>query len=175
MRADAAAAPVGVIARSLAAAAAGTAAMDLYWYARYRAGGGESGPLRWEVIAEEDWEKISTPGRLGKRLVEAFTGQPLAPRWAPLVNNVMHWGYGLGWGAVYGTVAGSLRRSRAAHGVLFGSAVWLTGLRRAPPGQAVQADVEVRRHNAGRRPRRTSCVRRRHHCHVRSVDVTRSV
>jgi uncharacterized membrane protein YagU involved in acid resistance len=36
----------------------------------------------------------------------------------------MHWAYGLGWGAIYGLVAGSLCLPRIRSGLVFGSAVW---------------------------------------------------
>lgn len=119
--------PIGALLRGVAAGATGTAAMDAYWYVRYRKGGGTSAPLRWEFTAEKDWDKISAPGQLGRRLVEGVTQKPLEPRWASLVNNVMHWGYGLAWGSVYGLIVGSLRRQKTVYGAPFGTAVWLTG------------------------------------------------
>lgn len=127
--------PLGAVARGLLAGAAGTAAMDAYWYVRYRTGGGTSSPLRWEFTAEEDWDKISAPGQVGRRLIEGFTQKPLAPRWAPLVNNVMHWGYGLGWGSVYGLITGSRRGRSALLGAPFGTSVWLTGYAVLPLGK----------------------------------------
>lgn len=127
--------PFGAVARGLLAGAAGTAAMDAYWYVRYRAGGGTSNPLRWEFTAEEDWDKISAPGQVGRRIIEGFAQKPLAPRWAPLVNNVMHWGYGLGWGSVYGLIAGSRRGRSALLGAPFGTSVWLTGYAVLPLGK----------------------------------------
>src|SRR5712691_522025 len=48
----------------------------------------------------------------------------LAPRWVALTNNVMHWMYGLGWGAVYGIVTGSVCPPRVRSGLLFGTLVW---------------------------------------------------
>jgi hypothetical protein len=119
--------PIVAVARGVVAGAVGTMALDAYWYVRYRAGGGTTGPLRWEFVTEQDWDRISAPGRLGRKLIEGVTGKPLAPRWAPLVNNVMHWGYGVGSAAVYGVVAGSLRKPRPLYGVPFGVIVWLNG------------------------------------------------
>jgi uncharacterized membrane protein YagU involved in acid resistance len=38
----------------------------------------------------------------------------------------MHWGYGTGWGAVYGLAVGSVRRSPGlTAGAAFGTVVWL--------------------------------------------------
>ena len=116
--------PLGATLRGMLAGAVGTAAMDGYWYARVRARGGTASFLSWEFTTPRDWDAISAPGRLGRRLAEAVTQQPLDARWAPTTNNVMHWGYGVGAGAAYGIVAGSLRRRRLVYGVLFGSAVW---------------------------------------------------
>jgi hypothetical protein len=126
--------PLGALVRGMVAGAAGTVAMDAYWYARYRAGGGRLGPLRWEFGGEPDWDKVSTPGQIGRRIVEGFTKRPLPARWAVLTNNVMHWGYGLAWGSVYGIIAGSLPRPRIVYGPAFGSAVWLTGYAVLPLG-----------------------------------------
>ena len=46
---------------------------------------------------------------------------------AALVNNVVHWTFGIASGASYGVLAGSLRRQRPSYGLLFGTGVWLTG------------------------------------------------
>ncbi|HUZ69182.1 MAG TPA: hypothetical protein VMU65_05670 [Candidatus Saccharimonadales bacterium] len=126
--------PVSAVVRGLVAAAVGTAAMDLYWYFRYRASGGTSGPLQWEFGGEPDWEKVSAPAKVGKRLFEGFTQRSLSERWAVLTNNVMHWGYGVGWGVAYGIVAGSVPQRRVAYGLALGPAVWLFGYAVLPLG-----------------------------------------
>jgi hypothetical protein len=119
--------PIGAILRGIVAGAAGVVAMDVFWYVRYRRGGGRSGPLGYEFGAEKDWTKVSAPGKLGKRLIEGFTQDELPAERAPLVNNAMHWAYGLGWGAIYGVVAGSLRDPRPLIGPAFGAVVWVAG------------------------------------------------
>ncbi|MGH7687014.1 MAG: hypothetical protein ACREN2_09385 [Candidatus Dormibacteria bacterium] len=119
--------PLGAVIRGALAGAAGTAALDAYQYVRYRAGGGSSPPLTWEFTVPEDWAKVSAPGQVGCRLIEGFTRKKLSPRWAPLVNNVMHWGYGVGNAVAYGIVVGSLRRPRVGYGLPFGVTVWLSG------------------------------------------------
>ena len=48
----------------------------------------------------------------------------LADRHAALVNNITHWGYGVGAAAQYGLLAGSVRRPRLGYGIPFGAAVW---------------------------------------------------
>lgn len=118
--------PIGAMLRGFAAGVVGTAAMDLYWYARYRAGGGDQPFLRWEFVTEPDWDKVGAPALMGKRMVEAVTQRPLDARWAPLTNNVMHWGYGTTWATLYGVAAASARRDRVLTGLPFGAAVWAT-------------------------------------------------
>jgi NO-binding membrane sensor protein with MHYT domain len=43
-----------------------------------------------------------------------------------LLTNVMHWGYGTGWGAIYGAVMGTRARERPlVGGLVFGTGVWV--------------------------------------------------
>jgi hypothetical protein len=117
--------PIGALVRGMVAGAMGTAAMDLVWFYRYKRGGGESSFIEWEFsVGLDDWSKASAPGQLGKRLFEAFFQRELSPRWAALTNNVMHWSYGMGWGGLYGLVAGSATHVRIRWGLPFGSVVW---------------------------------------------------
>jgi hypothetical protein len=111
--------------RGVIAAAVGTTAMDLLWYSRYKRSGGQSRFLDWEFSAGlDDWEKASAPGRLGKRIFEAVLQTELDTRWAALTNNIMHWSYGLSWGALFGIIAGSVTRLRIVGGIPFGWTVW---------------------------------------------------
>jgi hypothetical protein len=120
--------PLGAVIRGALAGAAGTLAMDLVQYARYRSKGGESPFPAWESSEGlDDWEAAPAPAHVGRRLVEGLFQQPLPPEAARLTNNVTHWGYGLAWGAAFGVVEGSLRRSRFRHGLAFGFLVWSSG------------------------------------------------
>jgi hypothetical protein len=116
--------PLGAVVRGAVAGAVGTVAMDTFWYARYRAGGGEQQPLTWEFGGPNRWDSVSAPAQVGRRLYEAFTQRPLDERWARLTNNVMHWGYGIAWGGALGIVSGSLPRRRLLEGPAFGASVW---------------------------------------------------
>jgi hypothetical protein len=116
--------PLGALLRGAVAGAIGTVAMDSFWYARHRLGGGTQDPLSWEFGGPSDWEHVSAPAQVGRRLFEGFTQRPLDARWARLTNNVMHWGYGVAWGGIAGIVCGSLPRVRLARGPLLGSVVW---------------------------------------------------
>ena len=117
--------PVGAIVRGLVAGAIGTATMDTFLFARYRREGGESSALEWESSAGvTNWEQAPAPAHVGKRLVEGVFGIELPPTRARLVNNVMHWGYGIFNGALYGIVAESLPARRIWYGLPFGATVW---------------------------------------------------
>lgn len=116
--------PLGAVLRGAVAGAAGTVAMDAFWYARYRAGGGEQQPLAWEFGGPSKWDSVAAPAQIGRRLYEAFLQRPLDARWARLTNNVMHWGYAVAWGSAFGVVAGSLPRGRFRYGPMFGATVW---------------------------------------------------
>lgn len=116
--------PLGAIIRGAIAGVAGIAAMDLTLYARYRASGGRDRFLAWEFGGKSDWKSVSAPAQVGRRLYEGLLQRPLADREARLANNLVHWGYGLGWGCIFGVVGGSLRRLRLTAGPKFGVCVW---------------------------------------------------
>jgi hypothetical protein len=112
----------------LAAGAIGTLAMDLVWFVRYRRGGGESGFWQWESASGLDsWDATSAPAKVGKLVYETLTHAELPASQARLTTNVMHWGYGVPWGAVFGVAIGSASRQRPWQGPLFGALVWLAG------------------------------------------------
>jgi hypothetical protein len=99
--------------------------MDTFLFARYRRNGGDSSPAEWESSAGvTSWEQAPAPAHVGKRLVEGLFGIELAPTRARLVNNVMHWAYGILNGATYGIVAESLPTPWIRYGLPFGATVW---------------------------------------------------
>ena len=100
--------PVGAIGRGLMAGAAGTVAMDLLWYYRYRRAGGEASVFEWEFsVGVDNYDAAAVPAQVGKRLVEGVFDTPLKPAAAAMVNNAVRWATGLMWGAAYGIAAGS--------------------------------------------------------------------
>ena len=121
--------PLAAVGAGLAASAVGTLAMDLVWFARYRAKGGTDRFPGWEFSSTvTDWDTAPAPAHVGKRLVEGLFQCELPASRAGLMNNVMHWGYGMVAGGVpYGIVAGSLAAPRTRYGLLFGTAFWLGG------------------------------------------------
>ncbi len=105
--------------RGMLAGTAGTLAMDLLLYARYRKGGGEQDPLSWETAAgSNDWDKAAAPAQAARKLA-ATAGVDLPASSVRTVTNAMHWTYGTGWGALLGlTGADGLRA-----GLLLGAGV----------------------------------------------------
>jgi uncharacterized protein DUF1440 len=120
--------PLGAVTRGGAAAALGTLAMDVLLYSRYRRDGGKSGFLPWEFSADiHNWDEAPAPAQVGKRLYEGLFRRELADRTAALVNNVMHWGFGIANGVAYGVLAGSVPVPKVRYGALFGAGVWGSG------------------------------------------------
>ena len=118
--------PVGAVVRGLIAGAAGTATMDTFLFVRYRRTGGSSRAWEWESSAGvTSWEQAPAPALVGKRLVEGLFAIELPPTRTRLVNNVMHWSYGIFNGAQYAIVAASLPEPRIRYGLPFGAAVWI--------------------------------------------------
>ncbi len=101
--------------------------MDAFLYWRYREADGESRFVDWEFSKGVTWESASAPGQVGRRVVEDLFQVKLADADAPLVNNVVHWAYGMAWGSMYGILEGSLRKRRPWHGILFAPVVFLSG------------------------------------------------
>jgi len=112
--------------RGAVAGAVGTAAMDLLWYVRYRRGGGDTDFVDWETSAGlNSWDNAPAPARFGKLISERTLHRELPAEQARLTSNVVHWATGVGWGAVFGLVSGSLTSRRLWHGLAFGAGVWL--------------------------------------------------
>jgi len=126
--------PLAAVAAGLLAGAAGTVCLDTFWYVRYRRAGGKDSALAWEFPKVDSWGKAPDPGKAAKRLIEGFTQRELPDRWAWLTSTVAHWSYGSAAGALYGILAGSLRRPHALYGLPFGAAVWATGYIVLPEG-----------------------------------------
>lgn len=120
--------PVGATARGALAGIVGTAMMDAVKYVRFRRGGGDQGLAQWEFSPGlEQWDQAPTPGQVGKRLYEGLLQRPLPSRYATLTSDVVHWGYGMAWGSLFGLVIGSTpfqRLPRALAGPPFGALVF---------------------------------------------------
>jgi hypothetical protein len=138
MRARQPVTPLAAVAGGLLAGAVGTVCMDAVRYLMHRCSGGDESPLKWEFAPVGNWEQAPAPGQVGKRVIEGFTQRELPGRLAWLVSTAMHWGYGSAAGAVYGVLAGSLRRPRPGYGLPFGAGVWASGYLLLPEGGLYQ-------------------------------------
>lgn len=115
------------IIRGVESGALGTLAMDTLLYRRYRDGGGRSAFLAWESSEGVDgWEGAPAPALVAKRLLERVTKRDVPPRYARILNNLTHWGFGVATGAGYGLLVGP-RKRRVWYGLPFGAAVWAAG------------------------------------------------
>jgi hypothetical protein len=110
--------------RGAMAGVAGTAAMTAWQELSAKlqssndSGSEDSGPT-------DPWEQAPAPAKVGRLLLRAL-GYEVPPSQIELLTNVMHWGYGTGWGAIYGAVMGKGARARPlARGLGFGAGVWL--------------------------------------------------
>jgi hypothetical protein len=115
--------PASII-RGVAASAVGTLAMDALLYRRYRHDGGKASFPDWESSeGVVSWDDAPAPALVAKRLLERVLDHELAPRYARLLNNVTHWGFGLANGAGYGLLLASRPTPKVWYGLPFGAAV----------------------------------------------------
>lgn len=84
-------------------------------------------------------EPSTTPAEVGKRIIRGVLHRTVDDSRTDLLNNVMHWSYGSGWGIAFGLVQGTIHRRPVPAGLGFGGAVWaaslvqLPAMRLAPP------------------------------------------
>jgi hypothetical protein len=108
--------------------AAGTVAMDVLLYTRYRRSGGKESVGKWEFAdGVTNWDQASAPGQLGRKVEQLVTRRPPPDSWARSTTNIVHWATGAGWGLQYALLAGRTTRHRWLLSALLGPAVWLAG------------------------------------------------
>src|ERR1700744_5201991 len=115
--------PLAAAVGGLLAGAVGTVCLDAVQYLRHRRDGGTESPLAWEFAPVGSWAQAPDPGQVARRVLEGFTQRKLSDSWAFPLSTAMHWGYGTGAAVLYGILAGSLLRPRAAYGLPFGAAL----------------------------------------------------
>ncbi len=99
-------------------------AMDVLWYSRYRREGGEPGFFGWEFSGSvASFDQAPAPARVG-RLLASRLGVDLPDSSAGLVNNLMHWSTGVGWGVAHALVFGQ-RLLPLVSGPITGSVAWI--------------------------------------------------
>ena len=119
---------LGPLIRGTGASAVGTFAMDVSLYRRYRHDGGNAPFPGWESSdGLVSWEGAPAPALVAMKLLERVLQDEVSPRYARLLSNVTHWGYGLAAGAGYGLLLGSRRKPAVWFGLPFGAAVWAGG------------------------------------------------
>ena len=97
----------------VAAGMAGTLAMDLLWWSRYRRGGGEDGFTDWEFSASTtSFEEAGPPAQVGRRAA-ALVGVDLPDELAGTTTNVVHWLTGVGYGLAHAAVSDGGRSLRS--------------------------------------------------------------
>jgi hypothetical protein len=120
--------PLDRILRGAVAGTLGTLAMDTLLYRRYRRGGGDAAFPGWESSEGlKSWDDAPAPALVAKRFLEHALHHEVSPRYARLLNNLTHWGFGIANGAGYGLLAGSRRNPKLSYGPPFGAAVWSGG------------------------------------------------
>jgi hypothetical protein len=108
------------------AGAAGTLAMDLVWYRRYRTGGGVEAFGAWETSEGTDkFEDAPAPARTAKAVAD-MVGIELPDSTARALNNVVHWATGIGWGQAHGVAATALRTTSPILGPMTAVTAWAT-------------------------------------------------
>lgn len=83
--------------------------------------------------SKDPWEDAPVPAKVARRIVGGVFHEELPAERIGLATNVMHWGYGSGWGAAYGVLADSLGRSTPRGGLAFGTLVWLSSYAQLVP------------------------------------------
>jgi hypothetical protein len=73
---------------------------------------------------QDPWEQASTPAKVGRKILEGVFDREVPPHRIGLLTNAMHWGYGTGWGALYGLIQGTAPGPALGRGLLFGTGVW---------------------------------------------------
>jgi hypothetical protein len=92
------------LAAGAVAGAAGTLAMDLLLYRRYRDGGGDEGFADWELsTSTASFEEAGAPGKVAKKAAEAM-GVELPDAAAGPATDVVHWLTGIGHGLAHAVV-----------------------------------------------------------------------
>lgn len=121
--------PTRAVARGIAAGAIGTATMTAWQELSTKLQSPGEDRVSVEApasgAAEPDpWEHASAPAKVGRKLLEDLFGYEVPPEKIGLLTNVMHWGYGTSWGALYGVLQGTSRGPALRRGLVFGTGVW---------------------------------------------------
>jgi hypothetical protein len=132
---------------------AGLAAMSLYWqYVAPQLSGGEensqeeteggNGQQRpfdnISLVGKYYREEESSTEALGRRLYENVTGYTPRSETREMLSYLIHWGYGLAQGGLYGALRSSANGLDLKGGLLYGTGLWLLGDELAVPALGLQ-------------------------------------
>jgi hypothetical protein len=146
--------PLADAARHLAAGAvagaAGTAAMDLLLYGRYRRNGGTESLWQWEFSGGvRTWKDASAPGQVGEKVERLVTGHQPPDEWARATTNIVHWATGIGWGLQYGALASSRSWHPWLRALGLGPLAWLSSYVILPLARVYRPIWEYDAHTLG--------------------------
>lgn len=128
--------PLSAAVRGAVAGAAGTAAMDLVWYRRYKKEGGQGSFMDFEYTPpQSSWDDAPAPAHVARRVGEGFLQEEIPPEKAGALTSLVHWTYGALWGAAYGLAAGSTVKPRSSYGLILGPVVWSAAYVFLPPAK----------------------------------------
>lgn len=115
--------PSAVVARAVVAGLAGTAVMTAWQTgaAKLFPSDDESGSGK---KGGDPWKKAPVPAQVARRFIRKGVHKDVPADRIPLLTNVMHWGYGTGWGVPYAVLAQTTHRARLGDGLLLGLTVW---------------------------------------------------
>jgi hypothetical protein len=106
--------------RGVVAGLVGTGAMTAYQIAVAKLQGK---PLATPV--PHRWADAPAPAQVAKKAADAIgQGRRVTRQDVPLLTNVMHWLYGVSWGAFYSVAAGATGPDPLVGGLAFGTGVW---------------------------------------------------
>ena len=100
---------------------------------------------------EEEIRKESPYDTMARRIANDILRVHLSDEDIRLLGQLLHWGYGIGWGAIYGLMRDRIPAVRKAAGLPFGIVFSLIGdealntaLKLTPPPQAYPIDSHIR-------------------------------
>lgn len=122
---------LGATSRGLAAGAIGTAVMTAWQelstkLQRSVENRGREGQVQPGAREPDPWEQASAPAKAARKTLKGVFGYEVPAEKIGLLTNATHWGYGTGWGALYGLIQDSAEGPALRRGLLFGTAVWAT-------------------------------------------------
>lgn len=125
--------PLAAVGRGLLAGVAGTAAMTAWQELAARLQSSEGASEGSGDPSRDPWEDAPAPARVAKLAGEGILHIDVPADKIGFLTNAMHWSTGIGWGAVYGLVAGDRGRSTVRDGLAFGTFVWLSSYAQLVP------------------------------------------